>query len=371
MTKARFVAQLLFSRFMAEGKIVSASNGIRTREDGLKLAAGKGKEEAWETTEDFARLSVVSVGHNDGRAAVDGQEAEEPQVVIFASGNPAKRVLDSLPQSIDGVQVLVHKIGKAIGINPDLALEDTDDPKSYSHDGRIACGSSIATATGSPGTLGALVRKEGTQSLHLISCNHVISACNQIFEGMPIIAPAPNDARPNGVLPKSIARLADIIPLRFGVPGDRNQPCKEDIASGQLLDNAMLSSMQGGTNGFDTPTETVDPVCGMEVKKYGRSSGLTVGRVYAHVQDHFPILCQSPAHNFKSVAYFADYAHVIADSGAFALPGDSGSLVVTKDGTAAVGILFSVYGKGEVAQIFPIRHILKRLGAELVGGHGT
>src|SRR2546421_608573 len=103
---------------MAEGKIVSASNGIKTREDGLKLAAGRGKEDAWETTEDFARLSVVSVGHSDGKAAVDSQEAEEPQVVIFASGNPSKRVLDSLPQSIDGVQVLVHRIGKALGINP-------------------------------------------------------------------------------------------------------------------------------------------------------------------------------------------------------------------------------------------------------------
>jgi hypothetical protein len=274
-----------------------------------------------------------------------------------------------LPKIIDGVRVTVMKTAAA-GINPESAVTDTDEPKSYRHKNRIACGSSCATATGCPGTLGALV-KDGNNNIHILSCNHVIAGCNHIVMGMPIMSPAPSDAKPHGVLPLSIARLQEMVPLRFGAPSASNPPCEEDLALGQLLSPDLVASWQGDAGGCDTPVAIVDPEDGMPVKKYGRSSGRTDGKILAIVKDAFPMQCQSPAHDFKGIAWFTNYAHIIGAAGAFALPGDSGSLVVTEDGKSAVGLLFSVYAKGEVAQIVPIRHVLKTLGVELLGEHGT
>jgi hypothetical protein len=256
------------------------------------------------------------------------------------------------------------------GISPQLALNDSDDPHSYRRGKRIACGSSIATATGYPGTLGALIKKkDDDESIYLMSCNHVIAACNQMALDMPILSLAVDDAKPSGELPTSIARLSEMVALRFGDPGSV-RPCEEDVALGRLLDPGLLSSWQGDAAGYDTPVEVGDLETGMRVKKYGRSSGLTEGRIYVVVEGSDKIQCQSPAHDFKMPAWFANYAHVVGENRPFATPGDSGSLVVTADGKTAVGIVFAAYGKGEVAQVLPIRNALKALKADLLNGHG-
>jgi len=55
----------------------------------------------------------------------------------------------------------------------------------------------------------------------------------------------------------------------------------------------------------------------------------------------------------------------------FALPGDSGSLVVTEDGTTAIGLLFAANIRGDRVRIAPIQDVLTALGnLELVSGYG-
>jgi hypothetical protein len=52
----------------------------------------------------------------------------------------------------------------------------------------------------------------------------------------------------------------------------------------------------------------------------------------------------------------------------FAIAGDSGSLVVTEDGTATVGLIFAA--SGQYGCFTPLKYILQELGGgELVGGH--
>ena len=56
----------------------------------------------------------------------------------------------------------------------------------------------------------------------------------------------------------------------------------------------------------------------------------------------------------------------------FALPGDSGSLVVTEDRSAAVGLLFAASPGGEEGVAIPMTHVATCFGnIALVSGHGV
>jgi hypothetical protein len=186
---------------------------------------------------------------------------------------------------------------------------------------------------------------------------------------MPILAPAPDDARPDAELPTSIARLHEAIALQTGSLGIAGA-CEEDVALGEILDPGRVSSWQGNeANGHDTPSAIVDPKPGLRVKKFGRTTGLTHGVVDSLVADPYPVHCQ--AKKFKGDVWFKNIAYVDGEGETFAQPGDSGSLVVTEDGSAAVGLLFSSNGSGEFGQMIPMRHIARKLGVSLASGHGT
>ncbi len=75
---------------------------------------------------------------------------------------------------------------------------------------------------------------------------------------------------------------------------------------------------------------------------------------------------------FSATVWFTDTWTVRADGAdPFALPGDSGSLVVSEDGTSVVGLLFAVNNRGQYGIIMPIDQVLAAFGgATLVSGHG-
>jgi hypothetical protein len=55
---------------------------------------------------------------------------------------------------------------------------------------------------------------------------------------------------------------------------------------------------------------------------------------------------------------------------AFALPGDSGSLVVTEDEGASIGLVFAA--QGEYGWIIPMAHVISLFGGlTLLNGHGA
>jgi hypothetical protein len=56
----------------------------------------------------------------------------------------------------------------------------------------------------------------------------------------------------------------------------------------------------------------------------------------------------------------------------FALPGDSGSLVVPEDNASAVGLVFAANPSGEVGWIIPMSSVVGAFGGiELISGHGV
>jgi len=76
---------------------------------------------------------------------------------------------------------------------------------------------------------------------------------------------------------------------------------------------------------------------------------------------------------FSATVWFKEMWSIAADPGQhFALAGDSGSLVVTEDGSAAVGLLFAASPSGDVGAIVPMTHIATCFGSiTLVSGHGV
>jgi hypothetical protein len=153
-------------------------------------------------------------------------------------------------------------------------------------------------------------------------------------------------------------------------------PGKEDVAIGRVVRSDSVSSWQGsGAGGYDTPTKIVAPSSGMSVKKFGRTTGLTHGTVQSLVNSPQPLPYKFS--RFAAVVWFID-AWIIEATPTpeigkiFALPGDSGSLVVTEKGDAAVGLVFAASPNGEYGFIVPMNHIATVLGGlSLVSGHGV
>ncbi len=358
VNKAKLVAQLLMKRFLAQGNLSVVPQRIGSPDDAMQFAASRQKKEIWDETAPFTGLAVQAVGIEEGK--------DNPGVVVYVVKG-STRDLKRFPKTIDGVPVQLLKIG-LVSLRPDQAGKATREPNAFLHDDRIACGSSCASGGGDAGTFGALVKRHGDENLYMLSNNHVLAGCNHIPPGMPIMAPASDDARPNAPHPRSIGELGLTLPLQSGDPRHVD-PCEHDLALGRILDLDGVTSWQGDDEGYDTPKEIVDPKAGMAVKKTGRTTGVTTGLVHTLVFDPIPIPCNAKA--FKGNVWFQNVWYVRADDGHFALPGDSGSLVVTADGKAAVGVLFSSSSSGTLGLMIPIRHVLKQLKAELVSGHGV
>jgi hypothetical protein len=348
---AEDLAEALAARFLAEGNYDTPAIALHPQ------AAALGELDPYfRADEGFAGLAVHSVGYTEG--------AEPEKVVIYVTRG-SKRALRALPQEIEGTEVDINVIGKL-----KAAPASYGPSQFYERGGRIACGSSCAPSVEKyAGTFGALLR-DGANLLAL-SNNHVFAACNHTAVGMPIQAPASSDSRVGRRAPTEIARHQQIIELRSGDPV--LVPINTlDVATAIITNQNLVTSWQGDdVDGFDTPDETVTPVAGMRVKKFGRTSGLTRGVLEARLNTRW-FLPYKTTH-FAATCWFINSWTVRSeDADPFGLPGDSGSLIVNEDATRAVGLLFAVNTQGGYAIILPIEDVLVGLGnLQLVSGHGV
>jgi hypothetical protein len=216
-----------------------------------------------------------------------------------------------------------------------------------------------------------LVKKRSGSQIYLLSNNHVFAGCNHVPRGQPILAPSSNDGRAGLRAPGEIGQHADIHELRSGNPNFVN-PCEADLALATATQLDIISSWQGDTkNGYDTPSGFVKPSTGMKVKKFGRTTGITSGLVEARVSTPMPVTYT--AKHFKGTVWFKDvWSVATAASSPFALPGDSGSLVVTEDAQQAVGVLFAANRTGEYGWIIPMPCVAASFGGlALVSQYGV
>lgn len=211
----------------------------------------------------------------------------------------------------------------------------------------------IGISTGHPsitaGTIGVRVKK-GNQ-VYALSNNHVYAASNAASKGDAVIQPGTFDS---GSSPADdLGTLDDFVQIKFD-GSDNVIDAAIASTTTALLGNATPS------NGYGTPkSQTIAAEVGMRVKKYGRTTEQTKGRVAA-INATVNVNYGSPG--------VARFVNQIVVSGSFSAGGDSGSLVVVEKGPDArrpVGLLYA--GNSSTTILNPIDAVLNAFGVTIDG----
>jgi hypothetical protein len=356
------LAKSLAARFLESGNYEALGTPLG-RDAALRYAEAASMDSLeyyFRADEGFAGLAVHSVGFTAG--------ADVEEVIIYVARG-SRKMLRTLPKAVEEVRVHAEVMGR-LRAGPSPSMAGSGVSHLFERNARIACGSSCAPSNENyAGTLGALVR-DGKRILAL-SNNHVFAGCNHTPVDMPILSPSTADARPGRRAPGEVCRYERMVELRSGDP-NLVPPARLDAAIASVPDPRFVSSWQGdASNGFDTPTQTAAPRAGLKVKKFGRTTALTFGTIEALVPT--PWILPYRSSKFTAAVWFiATWTVRSEDSDPFALPEDSGSLIVSEDANSAIGLLFAVNNKGEYGIFVPIQDVLSAFGnLELVSGHGV
>jgi len=280
-------------------------------------------------------------------------------VGIGPDGLPAIKVFTTrhgvrgIPEWLELTPVHVEVTGMVVALQTDPTLKYRPAP--------------IGVSTGHPaitaGTIAARV-KDLAGNVYALSNNHVYANQNEANIGDSALQPGPYDGGVDTA--DRIGTLYDFEPIDFTFSGENLIDAAIALSSTSDLDNSTLG------NGYGIPSsEVAAATIGLQVQKYGRTTGLTQGEVSAInvfvevCYEQWWILC------IKS-AYFYDQIQ-ISGSG-FSGPGDSGSLIVTYDPEdpnekKPVGLLFA--GSDTTTFANRIDRVLDRFGVTIDDGTGT
>ncbi|GAB4370743.1 MAG: hypothetical protein Kow0042_13130 [Calditrichia bacterium] len=313
----------------------------------------------------FQKANVVAVGI--GYKTVQGTKTDSLSIIcsVKAKQSPADlSAEDLIPADVEGIPTDVLETGEI------AALQDTTG-KFRPAPGGVSVGHRFITA----GTLGCWVKKNG--EFHILSNNHVLANRNDASIGDAILQPGPHDS---GVYPKDqIAELTQFIPIDFG---DGDNIIDAAIARAVEVENGgslcpfastIASLLNRAASGVGSKTrmkpvkiasiddivkneilnigvvnELTEATLGMEVKKMGRTTGLTTGEI-----TQVDVSVRVNYGNSRS-AWFVDQFM----TGNISQGGDSGSLVVSND-NKAVGLLFA--GSDVISVVNRIEHVFSAL----------
>jgi hypothetical protein len=151
------------------------------------------------------------------------------------------------------------------------------------------------------------------------------------------------------------------VPILFAKPDVGFWPTNEvDAAIAAVIKDGDIPRVGNATpsNGYETPKSTpATAYIGQAVQKYGRTTRLTKGKVYA-INATVDVGYDTGTARFVS--------QIIITPGTFSAGGDSGSLIVTQTGKNPVGLLFAGSSAYTVAN--PIQPVLARFGVTVDGG---
>ncbi len=325
------------------------------------------------TEEEVAKATAVKNEWTDKLFGVEGVHAVgagwaldgSAGVTVFVQNFAQKKLV---PNQLDGVpvQVLVQDMVRAYGplgsvgfpVHPESG-NCFDDPKRV-FERPIPIGVSgwnrdiNACATG---TLGC--RLEDTLDSYqkfILSNSHVLGDQGRANVGDLVIQPGPLDFNCSFAANSVVGTLADFTVIQITTQNDRNF-----IDAAIATTTPLLMSSATPCNGYGIPKEeTILPTIDLDVMKYGRTTEFTTGFV---VSTSMTVDVDFGDEVTPRIARFMNQIGIISDSnfsGAFGGPGDSGSLIVSRDGRNPVGLLFA--GGGPFTFANPIDVVLGLIG---------
>lgn len=323
-------------------------------------------QELW-TARLMAKKGVIGTA-----TGVDDQG--RPAIVVLAE----RAGLTEIPLTVDGVPVRILATGPIVArwqaLRPPIAepaphrdgtgrkQPDAEDLPQLNANPRdtFTRPVPIGVSTGnrarcSAGTIACRVRNSLGKQFAL-SNNHVYALSNTAAVGDDILQPGRVDTGCQVNQANVIARLSAFVPIQFGT----NTNNRVDAAIAEVVDDNSLGTATPD-DGYGAPSaEIAAPSLLRQVKKYGRTTGLTEGRILAvnaTVNVSYP----------GGTARFVEQIVVMGNQAGFIKAGDSGSLLVTSNGNNPCGLLFA----GSLGGLFGIAnridHVLSELNVQIDG----
>ena len=265
-----------------------------------------------------------------------------------------------IPKKLDDVPVQVVVTGKFYALpKPETppSQEKKEKEEEVDPTARFDRPVPIGVSTGHPditaGTIGCRVIDD-SGNVYALSNNHVYANSNEATIGDNVLQPGDYDG---GIDPDdAIGTLSDFEPIDFD-GGPNTIDAAIAFSSTGLLGNATPAD---DPDGYGTPSSTTATAyVGLEVQKYGRTTGLTKGIVSglsAIVNVYY---------GDDDVARFVEQIMITPTKGRFSAGGDSGSLIVTDPGKNPVGLLFAGGRRLTIAN--PIDAVLSAFGVDIDG----
>ena len=278
---------------------------------------------------DFAAAIAVQERHNRDLLSIPGVAGTA--VAAGPDGRPVVKVylarggVPGLPATLDGHALLTEVTGafRALGdINGTAtgagggtagARDDTDPRRSFPRP--VPIGVSTGQVDVTAGTIAA--RVVSGDRVFALSNNHVYANRNAARLGDRVLQPGTVDG---GVNPDdAIGTLHDFEPIRFCSPFPA---CPENRIDAAIA-ATTTDQLGNGTpaNGYGTPrSRTATARLGMQVQKYGRTTGHTTGRI-SGVNATINVGFRDGTARFSG--------QIVISGDGFSGPGDSGSLIVS------------------------------------------
>jgi hypothetical protein len=310
----------------------------------------------------FERVKAVQEKHTARLMSIKGvvgtavghDQEDRPDIKVFVE-EPG---VAGIPKKLDDVSVEVVVTGKIYALKPG----GNGKPPSTGVDptARFDRPVPIGVSTGHPnitaGTIGCRV-KDGSGNVYALSNNHVYANENRATIGDNVLQPGHYDGGKNPE--DAIGKLSAFVSIKFD--GTNNTI---DAAIAAIIKDGDTPRVGKATpsNGYGTPkSTTASASVKMQVQKYGRTTGLTTGKIYAKN-------ATVDVWYGTGVARFVN--QLIITPGTFSAGGDSGSLIVKKDRIASennkpVGLLFA--GSDFVTIANPIGDVLSAFGVTVDG----
>jgi len=319
----------------------------------------------------FERVKEVQEKHTARLMGIKGvvgtavglDPADQPEVKVFVE-EPG---VAGIPKKLDEVSVDVVITGKIYALKPGekppspgggKPPSPSIDPKAW-----FPRPVPIGVSTGnegeiSSGTIGCRVT-DGT-NVYALSNNHVYALENDAPIGSKVLQPGRYDTAGYVYNPDNvIGTLSAFVPIVFSTSASNTI----DAAIAAIIKDGDIPRVGNATpsNGYGKPkSTTASAYAGMQVQKYGRTTALTKGKIYA-------------TNATVNVGYSSGTARLVnqiwvySSKGAFIKAGDSGSLLVTDPGKNPVGLLFAGDSSGQWAVANRIDLVLSAFGVSIDG----